>query len=71
MISITTLEKDIIRREFPNVYIIRTMKGDSKRHHYYMTEEYAPMRLLRKIRGESETKNRHGKRKSKRFRKGE
>lgn len=50
MISITAEEKKIIREQFPDVHIARTMKQDSRRHHYYMTEDRGPMRLLRKIR---------------------
>lgn len=56
LIAITASEKDEIRKSFPSVHIVRTMKQDSKRHHYYMVEESGPMRLLRKLRGEPEPK---------------
>lgn len=51
MISITQAEKAVIREQYPNVHIVRTMKQDSKRHHYFMVEESGPMRLLNKLRG--------------------
>ena len=53
MIAITLSEKEAIREKFPRVHIVRTMKSDSKRHHYYMVEEGAPMRLLRACVGRS------------------
>lgn len=34
MISVTAEEKKIIHEQYPDVYIVRTMKQDSKRHHY-------------------------------------
>lgn len=52
MIAITLSEKEAIREKFPRVHIVRTMKSDSKRHHYYMVEEGPPMRLLRGLRGQ-------------------
>ena len=52
MIAITLSEKEAIREKFPRVHIVRTMKSDSKRHHYYMVEDGAPMRLLRSLRGQ-------------------
>lgn len=51
MIAITISEKEAIRQRFPTVKIVRTMKQDSKRHHYYMEEQYAPMRYLMTLRG--------------------
>lgn len=51
MIAITASEKEAIREKFPRVHIVRTMKPDSKRHHYYMVEDGAPMKLLRSLRG--------------------
>ena len=50
MVSITAEEKKIIHEQYPDVHIVRTMKQDSKRHHYYMTEDKKPMKLLRKLR---------------------
>ncbi len=52
MIAITLSEKNTIRERFPNVHIVRTMRQDSKRHHYFMTEDPGPMNMLRKMRGE-------------------
>lgn len=60
MIAITTTEKELIREKFPNVHIVRTMKGDSKRHHYYMTEERNAMKFLRSLRKRSVVRNKNG-----------
>ena len=51
MIAITVSEKEAISKKFPHVHIVRTMRQDSKRHHYYMVEDGAPMKLLRSLRG--------------------
>lgn len=51
MISITLEEKNAIRERFPKVHIARTMRGDSKRHHYYVEEAPGVMRLVRQMRG--------------------
>lgn len=51
MVAITAQEKNIVTERCPRVYIVRTMKHDSKRHHYYMTEDRAAMRVLRGLRG--------------------
>ena len=50
MIGITKDEKQAVSKRCPNVYIARTMKHDSKRRHYYMTEDRAAMRVLRELR---------------------
>ena len=50
MIAITADEKKIIHEQYPDVHIVRTMKQDSKRHHYYMTEDKTPMKLRRRLR---------------------
>ena len=44
MIAITASEKKPFVRSFLDVHIVRTMKQDSKRHHYYMVEDGAPMK---------------------------
>lgn len=54
MIAITQSEKETIRTRFPDVHIVRTMRQDSKRHHYYMVEERGPVRMLRELRGQAE-----------------
>ena len=51
MIAITLAEKEAIREKFPDIHIVRTMKQDSHRHHYFMVEEAGPMRMLNKMRG--------------------
>ena len=51
MISITREEKQAVLERYPNVHIVRTMKQDSKRHHYYMTESPNQMKLLNTLRG--------------------
>jgi len=50
MIKINADEKKAIVEKFPDLYIVRTMKGDSKRHHYYMEERRPAMNMLRKLR---------------------
>lgn len=50
MIAINKTEKDAIVERFPNVHIVRTMKQDSKRGHYFCTEEPRVMRFLQKFR---------------------
>ena len=51
MIAITAEEKNMITEKCPGVHIVRTMKGDSKRHHYYCTEDRRVMALLAPLRG--------------------
>lgn len=51
MILINKAEKDAIHERFPNVFIIRTMKHDSKRHHYYCEEDRRVIRYLNERRG--------------------
>lgn len=51
MILISREEKQAVLEKFPNVHIVRTMKQRSKRHRYYMTEEYGPMQIIMKMRG--------------------
>lgn len=60
MIAITAVEKKAISEKFPKVHIVRTMRQDSKRHHYYMEESGGAMRMLRSMRGQDNPK---GKRK--------
>lgn len=50
MIAITASEKEAVRVKFSNVHIVRTMKQDSKRHHYYCEESRGVMNLLRQMR---------------------
>lgn len=58
MVAITADEKKIIAKECPHIHIVRTMKQRSKRHHYYMEEAPAAMRILRELRGEAQPKPR-------------
>lgn len=51
MISITYDEKIAILERYPNTHVVRTMKQDSKRHHYFMVEDPGPMRMLKQMRG--------------------
>lgn len=50
MIQVSKEEKMIIAERFPDVHIVRTMKGDSKRHHYYCEEAPRVLRFLEKMR---------------------
>lgn len=58
MISITLDEKNVISERFPKVHIARTMKGDSKRHHYYVEEAPGVVKLVRQMRGYPDTPRR-------------
>lgn len=51
MILINKAEKEEIHKRFPHVYITRTMKHDSKRHHYYCEEDRRVLRFLNERRG--------------------
>lgn len=50
MVFITKAEKEALHEKFPNVHIVRTMKQDSKRGHYYCEEDRQAMRYLRELR---------------------
>lgn len=50
MVSITRAEKDIISEMFPDIHIVRTMKQDSKRKHYFCTEDKRAMKVLNEMR---------------------
>jgi len=50
VIAITASEKKTILERYPHIHIVRTMKQDSKRHHYYMEEQSGAMKLLRTLR---------------------
>ena len=60
MIAITLSEKNAIHEKYQNVHIVRTMKQDSKRHHYYCVEDKRVMQLLGSLRGEPERPRRKG-----------
>lgn len=49
MIAITLAEKNAICKKYPNVHIVRTMKQDTKRHHYYMVEGGSQMHYLKTL----------------------
>ena len=55
MVSINKEEKKAIQRAFPNTHIVRTMKQDSKRGHYYCTEERGVMKFLKEFRSRNVT----------------
>lgn len=46
MISITKAEKDLLAKLYPEYRFPRTMKQDSKRHHYFCTETIELMRPI-------------------------
>lgn len=52
MIPITKEEKEKIIKKFPNIYIVRTMKQKSKRHHYFCEESRPILKFLNRIRGD-------------------
>lgn len=57
MVAITKEEKDTIRKRFPDVHIVRTMKQKSKRHHYYCEEMRPVMNFLNKMRNGNSVTN--------------
>lgn len=68
MIAINKLEKGVISKRLPNVHIVRTMKQNSKRHHYYCEENKQVMQILTEIRGGADNQKvgaKHGYRKKK------
>ncbi len=54
MIPINKAEKEAILEKYPNTHIARTMRADSKRHHYFCEESRKVMMLLDKIRSGGE-----------------
>lgn len=58
---INASEKQALSKRFPYVHIVRTMKSDSKRHHYYMEENRDAMRFIKELRGELIRKKRYSK----------
>ena len=46
MIPITKEEKDLLVKLFPRQKFPRTMKQDSKRHHYFCTESEELMQVI-------------------------
>ena len=57
MIAITLNEKEAICKKYPDTFFVRTMKHDSKRHHYYIVEAGAAFRYLNSLRGIDMPKN--------------
>ena len=51
MVVITKEEAMEIKKRFPNVHIVRTMKHKSNRHRYYCEENWKVMRFLNEKRG--------------------
>lgn len=51
IIRINKDEKEAMVKKFPKMHIVRTMKQDSKRCHYYMVEEPKYVEALNKMRG--------------------
>lgn len=46
MIPVTKEEARLLRELFPDYKVTRTMRQDSKRHHYYATESEEMMRVI-------------------------
>lgn len=53
IVPINKEEKALLSKKFPKMTFVRTMKQDSKRGHYYCTEERNVMRYLNEIRRQS------------------
>ena len=43
-------EKEHLLKKFPKMHTVRTMKQDSKRHHYFMVEEPKYVAELKRMR---------------------
>ena len=52
IIIVSKAEKEAIVARYPSTHFVRTMKGDSKRHHYYMEETDKAMKFLEQMRGD-------------------
>ena len=50
MITISKEEAKMVREKFPNVHIMRTMKQNSKRGHYYCEESRKIMNFISNLR---------------------
>lgn len=59
MITINKEEARAVRERFPNVHIIRTMKQNSKRGHYYCEESRKVMQFIKNYR-DSKVSERYG-----------
>ena len=53
MIIINRQERDAIMEKFPDISIVRTMRSDSKRGHYYLEERRDVMKFLRNFRNKN------------------
>lgn len=53
MIAISKKEKDAVLAKYPNTHIVRTMIGDSKRHHYFCVEDKRVLHYLNKFRNKN------------------
>lgn len=60
MIAVNKAEKEAVLKRFPRTQFVRTMKQDSKRHHYYMVEEREPVRYVRQMRGLEPMRGKNG-----------
>lgn len=56
MIAISLMEKEAVCKKYPDTKFVRTMRQDSKRHHYYMVEAGAPYRYLNSLRSNDKPK---------------
>lgn len=54
MVMINKQEKDAILKLYPDTPMVRTMRQDSKRHHYYCVETKGVRDLLRTMRRSGE-----------------
>lgn len=50
MVMINRQEKEAILERYPNTQMVRTMRQDSKRHHYYCVETREIRDFLRTMR---------------------
>lgn len=50
MIKVSREERDIIKSEYPDAYVGRTMRQDSKRQHFWATLDGRVVKILAKAR---------------------
>lgn len=60
LVVISKEEKDKLLARFPDLYIVRTMRGESKRHRYYCEEKFHVMRYLDELRGKKPAADKRG-----------
>lgn len=53
LLAVNKSEKKAIAERFPNAHIVRTMKADSSRGHYYVEETKAILSFINELRSQN------------------